>query len=120
MTLRQLANSELPELNRRAFRLQTKIAGRRSDAGAAGHFLAVDPQTDFAVDAPDVIMIPLIDAFAQVFRRKTPLAIRRHRRKRLHRGGTGREHVAVRCEPVGLLSGLLLVLLLVTVIEYLH
>ena len=51
-------------------------------------------------------MVPLTDAFAQVFRGKTPLAIRRHRRKRLHRGGAGREHIAVGREPVGFLPRL--------------
>ena len=68
--------------------------------GAAGHFLAVDPQPDFAIDGPDVIVIPLADALAQVLSRKTPFAIRRRGRKWLHGGGAGREHVAVGREPV--------------------
>src|ERR1700716_3753963 len=85
--LRQLANSKLLKLDRRAFRLQAKIPGRRTDMGAAGHFLAVDPQPDFAIDGSDVIMVPLTDAFAQVLSRKTPLAIRRRGRKWLHGGG---------------------------------
>ena len=88
--------------------------------GAAGHFLAIDPQPDFAIDGSDVIMVPLTDALAQVLSRKTPLAIRRRGRKRLHGGGAGREHVAVGREPVGLLFRLFLVLLGITVIEDLH
>src|SRR5437588_2033426 len=88
--------------------------------GAAGHFLAVDPQPDFAIDGPDVIMVPLTDTLAQVLSRKTPLAVRRRWRKWLHGGGAGREHVAVGRKPVRLLFRLLLVLLGITVIEDLH
>src|SRR5207248_1990193 len=65
-------------------------------------------------------MIPLADAFAQVLSRKTALAIRRRWRKRLHGGGPGREDVAVGGKPVGLLAGLFLVFLGITVVEYLH
>jgi len=49
-----------------AFRLSTKKPGRRTDVVAAGHLLAVDPQSGFAIEAPDVIMIPLTGAVAQV------------------------------------------------------
>src|SRR5947207_14326623 len=65
-------------------------------------------------------MIPLADAFAQVLSRKTPLAIRRRWRKWLHGGGPGRENVAVGGKPIGLFSGLFLVLRGITMIEYLH
>ena len=86
---------------------------------AAGHFLAVDPQPDFAVDAADVVVVPLTYAFAQVLSRKTPLSVRRRWRKRIHGGGAGREHVAVGGEPVRLLFGLFFILLGIGVIEYL-
>src|SRR6266511_1371783 len=118
--LGQLANAKLPELDRRAFRFQTEISAGRPDVGAAGHFLAVDPQTHFAIDASDIIMVPFTDTFAQVFRWETAFAVRRHRRKRLHGRGAGGEDIAVGGEPVGLLFGLLRVLLGITVVEYLH
>src|SRR5437870_5458145 len=87
--LRQLTNSQLLKLDRRAFRLQAEVTGSRTDIRSTGYFLAIDPQANFAIDATDVVVIPLADALAQVLRWKTPLPIRRHRRKRFHRRRSG-------------------------------
>ena len=65
----------LAELDGRAFRLQAEKAGARLAAGAAGDFLAVDPEPDLAVDAPDVVVVPLADPLAQVLRRKAAAAV---------------------------------------------
>src|SRR5206468_3465960 len=63
-------------------------------------------------------MVPLRRPFATVLRRETALAVVPS--KRLHGRAVDGEHVAVRGEPLGLLPGLLLVLLRVTVVEHLH
>ena len=107
----------LAELDRRALGFEAEIPGGRLAAGAAGDFLAVDPEADLAVDAPDVIVVPLADALAQRFFGEAAAAVGRDRRERRHLRRADREDVAVGGEPVGLLAGLLLVLLGVAVVE---
>ena len=65
-------------------------------------------------------MIPLANATAEILARKTPHAVRRHRRKRGHFGRAGREYITMRREPVGLFLGVAFVLSGVAVVEYLH
>ena len=63
---RQLADPQLAELDRRALGLEAEVPGARLAAAAAGDLLAVDPEPDLAVDAADVIVVPLADALAQL------------------------------------------------------
>jgi hypothetical protein len=65
-------------------------------------------------------VVPLADSVAQVLPRESPLAVRSHRRERLHVRSADRKYVAIGGEPVGLLAGLFLVLLGITVVEDLH
>ena len=84
--LRQLADAEFFEVDGGAFGFQAKVAGGRFDLGPAGHFLTIDPQAHFTVDAPNIVMIPFPNPFAQVFRRETAAALGRHWRKGHHAG----------------------------------
>src|SRR4051812_27336673 len=93
---RQLAQADVAEVDRRAFRLQAKEAGPRLDLVAARHLLAVDPQPHLAVDRADVVVVPLVDALAQVLAREAAAAAGRLRLERPHLRLPGREHVAVR------------------------
>ena len=95
----QLADAQPAELDRRTFRLQAEEARSRLAAVAAGDFLAVDPQPDLAVDAADVVVVPLANALAQLFRREAAAAVGRDRRERGHLRGADREDVAVGREP---------------------
>ena len=64
--LRQFANPQIFEFDRRPFGFEAQVAGARLAVVAAGHFFAVDPQPHFAVDAADVVVVPLADALAEI------------------------------------------------------
>ena len=116
----QLANPHVPELNRRAFRFEAKKAGPRITAIAAGNFFAIDPQPNLAVDAADVIVVPLTDALALIFPREAAAAVGRDGRKRPHFRRSHREYIAIGREPRRLPPGLFLVLIAVSVVENLN
>ena len=80
-TLRQFADPQLPELDRRPFGLEAEMARAGLAVVAAGDFLAVDPEPDLAIDRPDVVVVPLADALAQVLAGEAPLAVGRGGRK---------------------------------------
>src|SRR5258705_5875659 len=65
-------------------------------------------------------MVPLPNSLAQVFGRKTPLAIRSCRRERFYGRGSNRKHIAVGGKPIGLFFVLFLVLFFVAMVEHLH
>lgn len=87
---------------------------------AARNFLAIHPQANLAIDATDVIVIPLTKSFAQILPRVTAAAVWRCRRERLHFAAADRKDIAIGREPGRFLLRLFLVLLGVTVIEHLH
>src|SRR3954470_13473384 len=87
------------------------MATPRLAAGPPGDLLTVDPQSHLAVDAAVVVVVPLADALAQLFRGETAGAVRRGRREGRHLRGADGEDVAVGRKEVALLAGLLLILL---------
>jgi hypothetical protein len=72
---RKLADAEVAELDRGALGLQAEVALGRLALGAAGDLLAVDPQPDLAVDAADVVVVPLVHPLRQVLRREAARAV---------------------------------------------
>src|SRR5438046_2913559 len=106
----QLADSQVPKLHGRPLRLEAKITKRRLAAGAARHFLAVHPESYLAINRPNIIMVPLAHAFAQMLARETAHTSRRRWRKRRHLCLFCRKYVAVRREPVGFLFSFALIL----------
>src|SRR5262249_4190980 len=100
-----------------ALRLQAEVASPRVAACPSGDFLTVDPETDFAVDAANVVVIPLADALAQVLRGKAALFVGRGRCEGGHLRRSDGEDVAIGREPVSLLAVLLLELLRESVVE---
>ena len=74
---RDFADAEFAKNNRRALALQAKIPFRRFDVGAAGNFLAVDPEPNLAVDRADVIVVPVAVPLGQVFAREAAAAQQR-------------------------------------------
>src|SRR5207244_8854544 len=105
---------------RRTFRFQAEVARARLAVLAAGDLFAVDPQPDLAVDRPDVVVVPLVDALAEVLPREAALAVGRRRRQRRHFRLADVEHVAVAGGVLRLFPLLFLVLLDVAVVEDLH
>jgi len=73
--LRQLTQADILEVDGRAFGFQAQVADARLDLVAAGDFLAVDPETDLAVDGADVVVVPFADALAQVLAREAAAAV---------------------------------------------
>src|SRR5262249_4729105 len=115
----QFADADVPELNRRAFRFHAQKARARFGAASARNLLAVDPQPHFAVDAPDIIVVPFIDPFAEIFSREAARAVGRQRWERLQFRFAHGEDVTVGGEPVTFLPGTLLVLLGKAMVQYL-
>src|SRR6266851_3240359 len=69
---------------------------------------------------PNVVMVPLTHAFAQMLARETAHAAGRRRRKRRHLRLFCRKYIAVRREPIGFLFSFALVLFGVAMVEHLH
>src|SRR5436190_19993408 len=93
--LRQEANLQVFEFDRRAFGFKAEITSRRSRVFAAGNLLAVDPQADFPVDPADIVVIPFARALAQFLARKAAAAVGRFRLKWRESGGARVKYVAV-------------------------
>src|SRR5262249_50640503 len=109
--LRQFADADVFEFDRGAFRFQTEITGLRLGAVSARNLLAVHPQSQFSVDGPAVIVVPLADASAEILTRKAARAVGRERRERIQLFFSYGAEVAVGGEPVALLPPSLLLLL---------
>ena len=56
--LRQLADLNILEIDGSTFGLETKISFGRIGVAATGNFVTVYPQSHFAIDRSDVIVIP--------------------------------------------------------------
>jgi Archaeal fructose-1,6-bisphosphatase and related enzymes of inositol monophosphatase family len=98
--LRQFPDANVFEFNRRTFGFKTHIPRARFSAIAAGNFFAIYPQTNFAIDGANVIVIPFANAFAQILARKAARTVGRQRRKRFQFGIADGKNVAVGGEPV--------------------
>lgn len=61
--LRQFSDADVAELNRSPFGFEAHETGRWAAILAAGNFVTVDPQADFAVNRADVIRVPLAEPF---------------------------------------------------------
>src|SRR5437870_4507005 len=77
----QLADANVFELNRRAFGFHAQVTRSRFRAVAARNLFAVHPQPQFAVDGADVVMIPLVNAFAEVLAREAARTVGRQWRE---------------------------------------
>src|SRR3954469_23305565 len=93
--LRQLPDAQVPELDRRALRLQAEMAAGGATVGPARDLLAVDPEADLAIEAADVVMGPLAHALAPMPGGEAPRAVGRGRREGGHPRRADREDVAV-------------------------
>ena len=62
---RSLADAELAEGDGRALAFQAEVALAGFRAIAAGDFAAVHPKAHLAIDAADVVVVPLAVALAQ-------------------------------------------------------
>src|SRR5205085_2582823 len=100
---RELANPQPRELDRRALRLQAEVTRLRVAPRPAGDLLTVDPEPDLAVDAADVVVVPLADPLAEVLRGEAPRAVGRGRREWPHLRGADGKYVSVGREEVALL-----------------
>ena len=99
--LRKFADAEIFELDGGAFGFEAEVAVGRVAVGAAGDFLAVDPEADFSVDGADVVVVPLADAFGESLGGEAAGAVRGDGWEGFHFGGAGGEDIAVRGEPIG-------------------
>src|SRR5207245_7451620 len=78
------------------------------------------PESYLAINRPNVVMVPLTHAFAQMLARETAHAAGRRRRKRRHLCLFCRKYIAVRREPIGFIFSFALVLFGVAMVEHLH
>ncbi len=85
--------------------------------GPAGDFFAVYPEADFAIDGADVVVVPLVDAFGQVFGWEAAIALWADGREGIHTGAANGEDVAVAGEPVAGFVELLFVDLAIAEVE---
>src|SRR5688572_6526035 len=92
---RQLTESQVFELNRRAFGFEAEIPGAGFGAVAAGDFFAVDPQADLAIDGANVVVIPLADAAAELLTGEAAFTTWGDRLERLQLGCADGEDIAV-------------------------
>ena len=119
--LGQLPNPQIFKLHRCAFRFEAQVARLGIAVLAAGDFLAVDPQTNFAVDGADVVVVPFAYALGQILARES--SARRWARSAGTasswpcRRGRRRRWVVNQCR---LLAVCLLELLGEAVVEHLH
>ena len=91
----QNPNADVFELDRGAFGFEAEVAVRRLAVGAAGDFLAVDPEADLTIDGADIVVIPFIDAFGEPFGGKAAASIGSDGWEGFHFGRAGGEDVAV-------------------------
>ena len=98
--LRQSANPQVLKLDWGTFRLQCNEPLGRLALTASRDFFTVYPESDFAIDRPHIVVVPLVDSPGEPFRRKTAFAISCRRREWLHVGITHRKHVPMTGEPV--------------------
>ena len=64
--LRQYPDANVFEFDRCAFGFECDESCRWLAVVSACNFMTVDPQSDFAVNGPDVIMIPMVEALRMV------------------------------------------------------
>ena len=69
--LRQFADPDIFEIDGGALGFEAEVTRGGMNFRAAGDFLAINPEADFTIDGADVIVIPLVNPFAQVFSRET-------------------------------------------------
>jgi hypothetical protein len=63
--LREFADAKLAESDRRTFAFQAEETLPRFDRRPAGHFFAIHPQANLAIDRADVVLIPLAMSFGE-------------------------------------------------------
>ena len=66
---------ELAKVDRSAFRFEAKKPAARIAIRAAGHLFAIHPQPHFAIDAANVVMVPLANSLAEILAREAAVAI---------------------------------------------
>src|SRR5262245_7531566 len=79
----KFADADVFKFDRRTFRFHAQVTGARLGAAAAGNLFAVHPQSHFAVDGPDVIVVPFAGAPTELLAREAARAVRRQRGKRI-------------------------------------
>ena len=111
---------EIAKLDRGSLRLEADRAVARIATSTARDFVAIHPVSDLTVDAPDVVVVPLVDAARELLGRERSFSVRGGGGKWLHASLADREDIAVAREPVRFLAALLLVAFLVAEIENLN
>ena len=80
---------------------QAKVTRGWGNIIPPGNFLAIYPESYFAIDCPDVVVIPLVDPLGRFLGRKAPLAVGGHGREWFHLDRANGKNVTVTSKPVG-------------------